>query len=360
MDRLSLYDYHLPPELIAAHPVAVRDRSRLLVVERKTGEIRHHVFTDLPQVLATGDVMVLNDTRVIPARLFGTRVTTGGKWEGLYLETTPAGTWKMIGQSGGRLRPGERIAIVPAHALSNEARSTPQPRTPVELTLLGKDEGTGIWEVRPPDSLDALEFLRTYGTVPLPPYIGRKRAEGDDWQRYQTIYARVPGAVAAPTAGLHFTEQVLSDVSARGITTATVTLHVGIGTFRPIEAENLGEHRMHAEWFEITAETCRQLEHARTHGGRIVAVGTTSVRTLESASQTGTLQPARGETNLFIRPPYAFRSVDCLLTNFHLPRSSLFVLVCAFAGLELMQQTYAVAIREKYRFYSYGDAMLII
>jgi S-adenosylmethionine:tRNA ribosyltransferase-isomerase len=301
--------------------------------------------------LRPGDRLVLNDTRVVPARLFGVRKGTGGKWEGLFLDVDSAGRWRLIGHAGGKLRSGETLAIAPAHRPESSER--------LELTLLNCD-AEGIWTAAPASSQNAVELLEQFGTVPLPPYIRRKLGAGLDWERYQTTFAARPGAVAAPTAGLHFTPELLARCEQRGIPRTFVTLHVGIGTFRPISVARLSDHAMHGEWCELSADACALLNQTRAAGGRIVAVGTTTVRTLETAFRDGSFIPQSGTTNLFIRPPYRFGGVDCLLTNFHLPRSTLFVLVSALAGLELMQRAYRVAVREGYRFYSYGDAMLIL
>lgn len=351
MDELRLYDYGLPRELIADRPAGRRDASRLLVVDRRRETVRHRMIRDLPEWLTPGDCLVLNDTKVIPARLFGRRTATGGQWEGLYLGSTNSGAWKLIGQCRGKLQPGEEITIVPAHA--------PDSGEELQVRLLepGPD---GSWTALPRAAEGPLALLERFGTVPLPPYVRRKLATAADWDRYQTAYARRPGAVAAPTAGLHFTPELLETCRQRGIQTACVTLHVGIGTFRPIGVEKLSEHRMHAEWCELPAETADVLNATRDQGGRIVAVGTTTVRTLESVARNGPLRAWRGETDLFIRPPYEFRAVDALLTNFHLPRSSLLVLVSALAGRDLVLRAYSEAIERRYRFYSYGDAMLIV
>jgi S-adenosylmethionine:tRNA ribosyltransferase-isomerase len=351
MDQLSNYDYELPENLIAGEPLARRDESRLLTLNRRTGEIGHQTVRDLPRLLDPGDCLVLNDTQVIPARLLGRRIATGGRWEGLYLATTETGAWKLIVQTRGKLQVGERLAIVPAQdAACGEE---------LLLTLLDREPG-GIWVADVAIRADALKLLQRFGTLPLPPYLHRKLATETDWQRYQTTYARRPGAVAAPTAGLHFTPELLAACRRRGISQAYVTLHVGIGTFRPISVENLSEHHMHAEWCEVPATTSELLKQTREAGGRIIAVGTTTVRTLESAARFGSNCPWSGETDLFIRPPYEFQAVDGLLTNFHLPKSTLLVLISAFAGTELIKKSYAAAIQEKYRFYSYGDAMLIL
>jgi S-adenosylmethionine:tRNA ribosyltransferase-isomerase len=353
MDELTQYDYELPPDRIAREPPARRDDARLLVVDRRSGKLEHRTVRDLPELLQPGDCLVVNDTQVLPARLFGTRAATGGKWEGLYLGTTPTGDWKLIGETRGRIQPGEEIVILPAHKAASADR--------LILTLREKN-ADGIWTAHVKGDESAIELLQRFGTVPLPPYIGRKLADTADWERYQTTYARSPGAVAAPTAGLHFTPELLEACTARGLRRAAVTLHVGIGTFRPIAVERLSDHRMHAEWCELPAET-RHFVQTRAHSGRIVAVGTTSVRTLESAarhSPQGSLTAWSGETDLFIRPPYEFRATDVLLTNFHLPRSTLLVLVSTFAGHDLIQEAYQCALHEGYRFYSYGDAMLIV
>ena len=348
-DLLSDYDYVLPDELIARQPAARRDEARLMVVDRRSGTIEHTVIRDLPRFLRRDDCLVLNDTRVIPARLQGVRTATGGRWEGLFLETRPNGAWLLMGQTRGKLQPGEQVTLRPFQGESGE----------YTLTLWERDED-GLWTARPGDDRSALDVLEQFGTVPLPPYIERERPDRADVERYQTVYARTAGSVAAPTAGLHFTPELFAACEARGITRATVTLHVGIGTFRPISVERLDEHRMHSEWCELSAATATKLNGVQGGGGRIVAVGTTSVRTLESAAGSGTIQPWSGPTQLFIRPPYRFQAVDVLLTNFHLPKSTLLVLVSTFAGRELIRRAYAEAIAGRYRFFSYGDAMLIV
>lgn len=351
MDNLSSYDYELPEELIASEPLRKRDASRLLVIHRDSDTLAHHTVHDLPSLLQPGDCLVLNDTKVVPARLFGFRTSTEGKWEGLYLGKTAEGLWKLIGETRGKLQPGERISITPAHA--------PESGETFSLKLVEKDS-EGIWTAEVESDEETFALLQKFGTVPLPPYMRRKLAEKEDWTRYQTTFSSKPGAVAAPTAGLHFTPELLVACQEKDIQHVHVTLHVGIGTFRPITVENLDEHKMHTEWCELTAETAEQLNKTRQNGGRIVAVGTTAVRTLETAARSGTLEPFRGETDLFIRPGYEFQAVDCLMTNFHLPKSSLLVLVSAFMGFEGARKAYASAIQEKYRFFSYGDAMLIL
>ncbi len=352
-DNVSLYDYLLPEELIAKEPLAQRDASRLLVLDRHTGEIQHRGIRDLADLLQPGDCLVLNDTRVLPARLIGQRAKTGGKWEGLYLGQAENGDWRLIGQTRGYLKSDESVALTPLGQPSAN-----QPKS-LHLTLINREDD-GVWRMRPEPAGDVVELLQQFGTMPLPPYMHRKVANDNDWQRYQTTYASHPGSVAAPTAGLHLTESLLAKIQVRGIDIARVTLHVGLGTFRPISTATLSGHAMHSEWCEIDESAVRMIQAARQRGGRVVAVGTTSVRTLETASADGDLKPWRGATSIFIRPPYRFRCVDALLTNFHLPRSTLFVLVSSMAGLDHTQATYAEAIRERYRFYSYGDAMLIL
>ena len=350
-DELSAYDYHLPDELIARQPPPRRDAARLMVVRRATASIEHAVISDLPNLLQPGDCLVLNDSRVLPARLLGHRTATGGQWEGLYLGQINMGDWKLICRTRGKLVPGEQITIVRAHAAAFEET--------LLLTLLAHI-GDGVWQARAATDLDPQAALERFGTVPLPPYLGRELATPDDFVRYQTVYAQRPGSVAAPTAGLHFTPELFAACDHRKIARTFVTLHVGIGTFRPISAARLTEHVMHAEWCEISADAAKRLRETRDRLGRVVAIGTTAARTLETAAGGGQLEAWRGETRIFIRPPHHFRGLDCLVTNFHLPRSSLLVLVAAFAGQELMQRAYALAVERRYRFFSYGDAMLIL
>jgi S-adenosylmethionine:tRNA ribosyltransferase-isomerase len=285
---------------------------------------------------------------VVPARLVGYRTQTKGHWEGLYLDSTPDGLWRIIGKTRGRLSAGETLTLV------NSAGQE-------DITLLlGASLSEGGWVVRPESKEDTLTILDRVGRVPLPPYIRKGEMVDSDRQNYQTVFAKNPGAVAAPTAGLHFTEPLLRKLEEKGIHTASVTLHVGLGTFRPVSSPTLAEHPMHAEWASIDAEAIAKIDHARRSGGRVVAVGTTSMRVLETAASEGTLRPFSGMTKLFIRPPFAFHAADALLTNFHLPRSTLLVLVRTFGGDALIRQAYEEAIREEYRFYSYGDAMLIL
>ena len=348
MSDLRHYDYDLPRELIAQQPLKARQDARLLVVNRQAESIEHAYVRDLPEYLSAGDKLVLNDTRVIPARLVGRRERTGARWTGLFLSADEHGNWQVLSKTRGKLEPGEAIAIVSWDV-----------RQELRLRLLTKLDG-GVWAVRPEPMGDALPLLEKVGRVPLPPYIRDGEMTEADRQTYQTVFAKEPGAVAAPTAGLHFTEGLLDQLGKRGITREFVTLHVGIGTFRPISAAGLDEHIMHHEWCSISRETVDRLIATRTRKGRIVAVGTTVVRTLETAAQSGKLLPFTGTTNLFIRPPYQFHAVDALLTNFHLPKSTLLILVRTFGGDDLIRRAYDTAIREGYRFFSYGDAMLIL
>ena len=349
--ELAAYDYDLPEERIAATPAAERDAARLMVLDRARGTIEHRVVRDLPEFLRTGDALVLNDTRVVPARLIGIRSATGGRWEGLFLGCTPEGDWKLLGQTRGRIQLGEQVTLLPPRDPDSADR--------LHLVLKARGE-EGMWIARPTVERDPLALLERFGTVPLPPYIHRDNATEADWERYQTLHARRPGAVAAPPAGLHFTPELLARCRERGVETQYVTLHVGIGTFRPITAERLEDHRMHREWCDLPAETADAMQRARAAGGRVVAVGTTTVRTLESAAQANPGGAWQGETELFIRPPYPFQAVDAIVTNFHLPRSSLLVMLSAFVGRERLLEAYRVAIEQRYRFYSYGDAMLIV
>ncbi len=356
MSDVDAYDYPLPKHLIAQEPLANRTDARLLLVERASGEISHHHIRDLPGLLRAGDALVLNETRVVPARLIGQRTSTGGRWEGLFLSADGQGNWRLLAKARGRLAPGETIDLV--SSLGTDA---------LKLRLLLKSDD-GVWVARPElrrlpgevHEYSDLELVELAGRVPLPHYIRSGEMVAADRENYQTVYARNPGAVAAPTAGLHFTAGLLARLEKAGVSQVKLTLHVGLDTFRPIGAAALAEHPMHAEWGQIDAAAVERLEACRRQGGRIVAVGTTSVRVLETAAAAGTLAPWQGETRLFIRPPYQFRAVDALLTNFHLPRTTLLVLVRTFGGDALLRQAYEEAIREEYRFYSYGDAMLIL
>jgi S-adenosylmethionine:tRNA ribosyltransferase-isomerase len=343
------FDYELPPDRIAQHPLPRRDRARLLVLERDGGAIAHRRFDELGDLLDPGDLLVLNDTRVLPARLIG-RKETGGRVEILLVEraesTLEAATWYCLLQAGRRTSPGTRIALTGG----------------LGAVVLGRRREQ--WLLRfeaPPDELESR--LLEAGRMPLPPYIKRDDTavpDLDDRLRYQTVFARRPGAIAAPTAGLHFTRELLERLGERDIEAAYLTLHVGLGTFQPVRVERVEEHRMHEEWCDLPEATAVAVDRVKQGGGRVVAVGTTVVRTLESRVRSdGSLRPGAERCDLFIYPGFRFSVIDALVTNFHLPRSTLLMLVAAFAGRERLLSAYAEAVDRGYRFYSYGDAMLI-
>lgn len=355
VSELDAYDYPLPEDLIAQEPLADRAAARLLLLNRHDGSISHHRVRDLPQILGPEDLMVVNDTQVVPARLVGRREATGGRWEGLFLATEEVGgrtLWRLVARTRGRPGPGERIVLVDASG-----------RDSASLELVERGEG-GTWLVAASPDEPATTLLARVGRVPLPGYIRGGEAMAADTDRYQTVFSRHPGSAAAPTAGLHFTDELLAAIAARGIARANVTLHVGLDTFRPITAERLDEHRMHTEWCECPQATVDAIHRTRSRGGRVVAVGTTTMRTLETAAARSTgaqgLSAWNGPTDLFIRPGFSFKAVDGLLTNFHLPRTTLMVLVSTFASRESILRAYDEAIRERYRLLSYGDCMLII
>ena len=348
MSELLHYDYTLPKALIAQAPTARRTDARLLLVDRTRQSLSHHHVRDLPELLDPLDCLVINDTRVVPARLLGHRALTGGNWEGLFLEADATGNWRLLAKTRGKIAPGELVTL-----LDNRGRDD------VQLRLIDKQPG-GVWIGRPDTEESTWDLLERVGRVPLPPYIRSGEMVEDDRGRYQTVFARNPGAVAAPTAGLHFTNELLTRLVDRGVGICRVTLHVGIGTFQPIKTETLAAHAMHYETGRIEAATVDQINRRRAAGGRVVAIGTTCVRVLETAARSGKLEPWAGETDLFIHPPYEFHAVSGMLTNFHLPRTTLLVLVRTFGGDELVMRAYEEAIAREYRFYSYGDAMLIL
>ncbi len=342
MHRASDFDYQLPPELIAQEPLLDRASSRLLMLDRAGGNIRHTRFSDFVDLVAPGDVLVLNVSRVIPARLHGKR-ESGNAAELLLVRALPDGSWIAMGHPGGKLKPGRRVTFG-------------DDSTAEIVEMLGG----GLRRVKFVGQLDAAATLAKYGTVPLPPYI-RRPPRPEDRERYQTVYAEHDGSVAAPTAGLHFTAELLERVKRRGTALATLDLQIGPGTFKPVEVDDLADHPMHAEAYRVSDAAAALINARRQAGGRVWAVGTTVVRTLETvAAPDGTIRPGAGDTSLFIRPPYSFRAVDRLLTNFHLPRSTLLMLVCAFGGYERVMRAYGEAIEKRYRFYSYGDAMLVL
>lgn len=343
----SAFDYDLPPELIAQEPARPRDASRMLVLRRRGGEVEHRQFRDLPALLEPDDVVVLNDTRVIRARLRGRREPGGGKAEVLLLSARADGLWEAVVTPGRRIQPGREIVFG-----AGELRAEVVERTPDGGRLLRFRTGGGS-----AGSNDVPAVLERLGEVPLPPYIHASPADEHD---YQTVYADVPGASAAPTAGLHFTQEMLSAVRARVHAVVSLTLHVGLGTFRPIHAEEVEDHTMHAERYAIPESTAELVTSALAEGRRIVAVGTSTARALEATAAGGGLRAGAGETDLFIRPGYEFQVVGALLTNFHMPRSSLLVLISGFAGRDEVLRAYREAVTLRYRFLSFGDAMLIL
>jgi S-adenosylmethionine:tRNA ribosyltransferase-isomerase len=362
--RTSELRYDLPSDLIAQQPAEPRDESRLLVLNRGDGRIEHRFFREIGDYLRPGDSLVLNNTRVIPARFFCRR-SSGGKIEAFFLRAAEDG-WRVLLKPSARLRVGERLTVI--SSTGEIASSAVSDSAAGKMVLMARHE-RGEWTVTPDPPIDAIRLLETVGHTPLPPYIERGAAPtAQDRLRYQTVYAHDAGAVAAPTAGLHFTLELLERLAARGVQRADVTLHVGLGTFAAIDVDDLSEHRMHAEWYRVSAAAIERMHAARTAGGRIVAVGTTSARVLETLAHGGVLlgerKSAAGEqtgwTDIFIYPPYRFRNVDMLLTNFHLPESTLLALVMALGEIEPVRAAYAAAIAERYRFYSYGDAMLIV
>lgn len=343
MHRTSDYDFHLPESSIAQTPAKRRDESRLLVVDRETGELRHRVFSDVVELFEPGDALVVNETRVFPARLRAER-PGGGAAEVLLLH--PVGDdeerWAALVRPGAKLKPGRLLRVGDAMEVE------------VEEVL---PDGARVVRLRTP--LPLQEALERYGEVPLPPYVKREATEADR-ERYQTVYATERGSVAAPTAGLHFTPELLAALERGGVQIVRLTLHVGVGTFRPVETENPEEHPMHRERYSVSEEAAAAINRLRSAGGAIWAVGTTTVRTLETVAEPeGWVRAGEGWTDIFIRPPYRFRAVDRLITNFHLPRSTLLMLVAAFGGYETVMRAYEEAVREGYRFYSYGDAMVL-
>ncbi len=344
--QISDFDYELPEELIAQHPLPERDGSRMLVVDREHQTLGDEQFVSLPKYLRAGDCLVLNNTRVFPARLMGERVPSGGTTEVLLLREIEPTLWQVLARPARRLRIGARITFGNG-------------RLQATVTAANED-GTRLIQFEPRDNFP--DLIAEVGQPPLPPYIKREGAlDAEDRERYQTVYARETGAIAAPTAGLHFTQSVFQDLKKAGVSIVEITLHVGYGTFEPVRVEDVSQHRVLPETFSIPAEAAEIINRTRASGGRIIAVGTTTTRALESAaSADGGIRPNTSTADLTITPGYKFRIVDALVTNFHLPRSSLLLLVSAFAGRELTFEAYGHAVSERYRFYSYGDCMLIL
>ncbi len=340
--RLSDFDYDLPKELIAQKPVEPRDASRLMVVDRSSGAIAHRYFRDLPEYLRPGDALVVNETRVMPARLLGSRERTGGAMEVLLLKRLSQNRWETLMKPGRKARPGERIVFGDGLLVATVVGPTDFGGRVLDFQY------EGVFE----------NLLERLGQMPLPPYIHEQL---DEPERYQTVYAREWGSAAAPTAGLHFTPELLDRLAWLGVEVHKITLHVGLGTFRPVEVEDPTQHKMHSEFYHVSPEAAAAINAVRARGGRLVAVGTTTVRTLETAAdERGTLYPGEGWTDIFIYPGYRFKLVDSLVTNFHLPKSTLLMLVSALAGHELIMKAYREAVAERYRFFSFGDAMFIL
>ena len=340
--KTSDFYYDLPEELIAQDPLEDRTASRLLVLDRKTGAVKHKIFSDVIDYLNKGDCLVINNTRVIPARLIGEKEGTGGKVEVLLLKRRANDVWETLVKPGKKLKPGAKITF-------GDGRLRAEVLEVVEEgNRLVKFHYEGIFE----------EILDSLGEMPLPPYITHKL---EDKEMYQTVYAKFDGSAAAPTAGLHFTKELLNKIEEKGIKISSITLHVGLGTFRPVKVDDVNNHHMHTEWYEVNAEAAEIINETKRNGGRVICVGTTSCRTIESvADDNGYMKAKTGETDIFIYPGYKFKVMDGLITNFHLPESTLVMLVSAFAGKENVLSAYETAVKEKYRFFSFGDAMLII
>ena len=339
--KTSDFYYDLPERLIAQHPLDVRSASRLMVLDKKTGEIIHRHFSDIKDYLNRGDVLVINNTRVIPARLLGVRSDTGSAVEILLLKRLSEKEWEAIVRPGKKVKPGKRFTFIEGELEAECMEVFPDGNRRIRFDY------DGIWE----------EVLDRAGTMPLPPYIHEQL---QDRERYQTVYSKIEGSAAAPTAGLHFTDELLEEIRAMGVEIAEVTLHVGLGTFRPVKVDDVEEHEMHSEWYSFDKTASDIIRKARAEGRRIISVGTTSTRVLETvASADPQMMPVTGNTNIFIYPGYEFKCVDSLITNFHLPESTLIMLVSALAGKEHVLNAYAEAVKEEYRFFSFGDAMFI-
>ena len=340
--KTSDFYYDLPEELIAQDPLEDRTASRLLVLDRKTGAVKHKIFSDVIDYLNKGDCLVINNTRVIPARLIGEKEGTGGKVEVLLLKRRANDVWETLVKPGKKLKPGAKITFGDGRLKADILEIAEEGNRLVRFYY------EGIFE----------EILDSLGEMPLPPYITHKL---EDKEMYQTVYAKYDGSAAAPTAGLHFTKELLSKIEEKGIKIASITLHVGLGTFRPVKVDDVNNHHMHTEWYEVNAEAADIINETKRNGGRVICVGTTSCRTIESvADENGYMKAKTGETDIFIYPGYKFKVMDGLITNFHLPESTLVMLVSAFAGKENVLAAYETAVKEKYRFFSFGDAMILI
>jgi S-adenosylmethionine:tRNA ribosyltransferase-isomerase len=355
MNTTDLY-YELPEKLIAQKGLDQRAGSRLMVLHRNTQQIEDRFFADITQLIQPGDCLVINDTKVIPARFFVRRVT-GGKIEGLFVKITPEGFWQVMLKNASRLRPEEEIEFIP-----HDEDAAASESDHIKITVM-ENQGQGHWLLKLNSRENHIDVLNRYGKTPLPPYISRKNKddmEKIDHDRYQTVYADKAGSIAAPTAGLHFTPELLALLEKNGVNIARVTLHVGLGTFKPITSQTIEEHHMHCEYYELDMANADRINQTIEGHKRVIAVGTTSVRTLETLARNGRVLPGTGWTDIFITPGYSFQIVNALLTNFHLPCSTLLALVCALAGWEFILGAYQQAVEKEYRFYSYGDAMLIM
>ena len=341
--KIEEFDYHLPPSLIAQYPSSQRGETSLMILDRQTGGIEHQAFHDITKYLRGGDLLVLNNTRVLPARLIGKK-ETGGRIEMLLIPSWNGtkGEWRALIRGAGKVKPGARVRFEPE--IDGEIKEIKDGKGRVTFSYHG----------------EVTELLQKIGHIPLPPYI-KRRDEPLDRERYQTVFAERDGSIAAPTAGLHFTHALLQSLKENGVRTTMITLHVGIGTFSPVKARDIEDHALEAEWIEISEETAREIEEAKARGGRVISVGTTTTRALESFSDGNReVRSGKGMSSLFIYPPFRFRVIDGLITNFHLPKSTLIMLVSAFAGKEALMRAYQEAVSRRYRFYSYGDAMLIL
>ena len=341
--KIEEFDYHLPPSLIAQYPSSQRGETSLMILDRQTGGIEHQAFQEITKYLRAGDLLVMNNTRVLPARLIGKK-ETGGRIEMLLIPSWNGtkGEWRALIRGAGKVKPGARVRFEPE--IDGEIEEIKDGKGRVTFSYHG----------------EVTELLQKIGHIPLPPYI-KRRDEPLDRERYQTVFAERDGSIAAPTAGLHFTHALLQSLIENGVRTTMITLHVGIGTFSPVKVRDIEDHVLEAEWIEISEETAREIEEAKARGGRVISVGTTTTRALESFSdRNGEMRSGKGMSSLFIYPPFRFRVIDGLITNFHLPKSTLIMLVSAFAGKEALMRAYQEAVSRRYRFYSYGDAMLIL
>ncbi len=362
--ELEQYDFPIPKHLIAQDPLPNRVDARLMVIRRDAGTIEHHHVRDLPDILDPKDCLVLNDTRVVPAKLTGYRQQTNGRWQGLFLEADENGVWKLMCKTRGKMEPGETVVLFDRDGqetcsllMVTRLEDGQWAAIPQLQTL---DEDSELRQLNPEGRPHWSQLLQRVGRIPLPHYIRNGNMVDTDLKNYQTVFAKQPGAVAAPTAGLHFTQDLLLRLKNRGVGIGRITLHVGAGTFKPVQVDKLSEHQMHSEWCSVEEKVVDLIKKTKANGGRAVMVGTTCMRSIEAASRSGELGTWRGHTDLFIRPGFQFYTADALMTNFHLPRTTLIVLVRTFGGDELLKRAYQEAIEREYRFFSYGDSMIIL